>query len=396
MSAAPRKRNAGRFPGLDEAKLLAILDAIPARVAFIDRDLRHLYANREFAESIGMPAEEFIGKTITDIFGEGSYERLKPFGDRALAGESLEWEGWLHHPRLGDRYARRIYKPYVQPDGAIEGYFVFVRDRTDERLKQEALDRERLRLLDAVESFSEGFALWDAEDRLIMCNSRYREMHAPAVWKNLEPGISYRDHLMALLRSGTTQVRPEDVEDHLRERLAQRQNPGPPHDFRRDHGHWVRVIDRRTSEGGTVSIRIDVTDIKRREAILSLVNAAASQVLINGGWRPPVEDLLSRLGPVMGVSRVLLMQNSVSPTGEYLQDDLFEWDAPGIRRRMGDETLAGFPVKDDAFQEVRARRSRGEATYARVSDLPKDQRDWLTMEGVKSCMRVPIMAGGTW
>ena len=98
----------------------------------------------------------------------------------------------------------------------------------------------------------------------------------------------------------------------------------------------------------------------------------------------------------MGVSRVLLMQNSVSPTGEYLQDDLFEWDAPGIRRRMGDETLVGFPVKDDAFQEVRARRSRCEATNARVSDLPKDQRDWLTMEGVKSCMRVPIMAGGTW
>jgi hypothetical protein len=43
MSAVPRKRNAGRFPGLDEAKLLAILDAIPARIAFIGRDLRHLY-----------------------------------------------------------------------------------------------------------------------------------------------------------------------------------------------------------------------------------------------------------------------------------------------------------------------------------------------------------------
>jgi hypothetical protein len=145
-------------------------------------------------------------------------------------------------------------------------------------LKQEALDRERLPLLDAVESFSEGCALWGAEDRLIMCNSRYREMYAPAIWKNLEPGISYRDHLMALLRSGTTRVRPEDVQDHLQKAACSAAKPGPPHDFPRDHGHWVRVIDRRTSEGGTVSIRIDVTDIKRREAILSLVNAAASQV----------------------------------------------------------------------------------------------------------------------
>jgi PAS domain S-box-containing protein len=181
MSAASREMNVG--PGFEEAKLLAFLDDVPARVAFIDRDRRHLYANREYAETMGMPAEEFIGKTIADIFGEESYEKLKPFGDRALAGESLEWEGWVHYPRLGDRYARRIYRPYTRPAGTIEGYFVLVRDLTDERLRQEVLDRERRRLLDAVESFSEGFALWDAEDRLVMCNSRYREMHAPAIWK---------------------------------------------------------------------------------------------------------------------------------------------------------------------------------------------------------------------
>jgi PAS domain S-box-containing protein len=158
MSAVPRKGNAGQ--GFEEAKLLPFLDDIPVRVAFIDRDRRHLYANREYAEAIGMPAEEFIGKTVADIFGEESYEKLKPFGDRALAGENLEREGWVHHPRLGDRYAMRVYRPYVRPDGTIEGYFVLIRDRTDERLRQEALDRERRRLLDAVESFSEGFALW--------------------------------------------------------------------------------------------------------------------------------------------------------------------------------------------------------------------------------------------
>jgi len=89
MSAAPRNGNAG--PGFEEVKLLAFVDAIPARVAFFNREHRHLYANREYAEAIGMPAEEFIGKTIADIFGEETYQKLKPFGDRALDGESLEW-----------------------------------------------------------------------------------------------------------------------------------------------------------------------------------------------------------------------------------------------------------------------------------------------------------------
>jgi two-component system NtrC family sensor kinase len=394
MNESPCERKAGA--GFEEAKLLTFLDAIPARVAFINQERRHLYANREYAETIGIPAEEFIGQTVADIFGEESFEKLKPCGDRALAGENLEWEGWVRYPRVGDRYARHIYRPFARPDGTIEGYFVIARDLTDERRRQEGLDRERLRLLDAVESFSEGFALWDADDRLVMCNSRYREMYAPVGSANLQPGTLYWDHAVAMVRSGTTHVPPDEAEEFAKERIAWRQNRGPPRDVPRQNGRWVRAIDRKTSDGGTVSIRIDLTDLKHREAILSLVNAAASQILINGGWRPPVEDLLSKLGPVMGVSRVLLMQNGISPDGGYLQDDLFEWDAPGIRRRMGDQSLVGYPIKDDAFQEVRARRSRGEVTYGRVRELPKDQRDWLTMEGVKSYMRVPIMADGTW
>jgi len=120
MSAASRGRKA--CPGFEEAKLLAFLDDIPVRVAFIGSDRRHLYANREYAEAIGMPAEEFIGKTIADIFGAESYENLKPFGDRALAGESLECEGWIKHPQLGDRYARRVYRPYTRPDGTVERF----------------------------------------------------------------------------------------------------------------------------------------------------------------------------------------------------------------------------------------------------------------------------------
>ena len=89
MSTAPRNGNASS--GFEEPKLLAFLDAIPARIAFFNRERRHVYANREYAEAIGMPAEEFIGKTIADIFGEETYQKLKPFGDRALDGESLEW-----------------------------------------------------------------------------------------------------------------------------------------------------------------------------------------------------------------------------------------------------------------------------------------------------------------
>ena len=369
------------------------MGAVPARIAYVGRDRRHLYANREYCENIGKPVHEVVGKTIAEVLGNETYERLAPLGARALEGETVEWEGWVDYPRLGERYVRRVYKPYVQPGGTIEGYFVLVRDQTSERLHQEELERERSRLLDAIESFSEGFALWDVDDRLVMCNARYREMYAAVGADNMHPGIRYWDHAVALAKSGATTTPPEKAEDYAAMRVKWRRNPGAPYDAERDHGRWVRVIDRKTTEGGTVSIRIDVTDIKHRESILSIVNAAASQVLKSGGWRPAVEDMLSRLGPVMGVSRVLLTRNSISAEGRYLEDDIFEWGAPSVPHRRDGTHLV---ERDDAFQGDRARCARGEVVHARVCDLPREKRAWMTLEGVKSYMRVPIMAGSAW
>ena len=214
MSDAPNRGDTAYFPGLDEAALLALLGAVPARIAFIGRDRRHLYANREYCNDIGLPVQQVLGRTIAEVLGAETYERLKLLGARALAGETVEWEGWVNYPRLGERFVRRVYKPYVRPDGTIEGYFVLVSDRTAERLHRELLERERSRLLDAIESFSEGFALWDRDDRLVMCNSRYREMYATVGAENLHPGIRYWDHAVALVRNGGTTLPPEDAEDY--------------------------------------------------------------------------------------------------------------------------------------------------------------------------------------
>ena len=381
---------------LEPPQLLAMLDGVPARLALIGRDGRHLYANREYSDNIGLPVDRIVGRTFAEIFGEDWARRQLASDARALAGEIVEWEGWLHYPQLGDRYVRRICQPYRLADGTVDGYFVLTLDRTELKRKEEALEQERGRLLDAIESFSEGFALWDRDDRLVMCNSRYREMYAAVGEENLAPGVSYHQSALALIRSGTTHLPPWQAEAYAREQIEFRRAPGPPFDVERQQGRWTRVIDRKTGEGGTVSIRIDVTDIKRREGILSVVNAAAARVLLSGGWRPPVEDMLSRLGPVMGVSRVTLSENAVSPGGEYLQTDLFEWDAPGIARVMDAPNLAGFPIKDDAFQEWRSKRSRGEPVYAVVRELNEDQRRWLGMQGLKSILRMPVMAGGAW
>ena len=115
---------------LADTRLRLVLEAMPARVSLLDRDQRHCYVNNEYAELAGRPVDEILGRTAAEILGTAAYESLKPHAERALAGETVRWEGWLPFAR-GRRLVQRVYLPYRMESGAIEGYFVFARSRLD-------------------------------------------------------------------------------------------------------------------------------------------------------------------------------------------------------------------------------------------------------------------------
>jgi PAS domain S-box-containing protein len=249
-------------------------------------------------------------------------------------------------------------------------------------------------LLDAIESFAEGFALFDAEDRLVISNARYREMYSE-ISDKVREGVTFEELVRAMAQTPESFVQPEQLAAHIAQRMEFHRNPTGALDVRRRSGRWIRVIDRRTSDGWTVTIRVDITDLKRRESILSVVNDAAARLLPGSGWREQVEEMLSGLGPATGVSRIMLSRNEVVD-GVYEQDDLFEWDAPGVRRLIDDAALRNVVIKDSAFQDWRARRARGEVVYSLTRDLPDAKRAWFEMQGVRSVLRVPIMVDGRW
>src|SRR5262249_28309321 len=90
-----------QFQEAGEAQLRATLDTMPARVAFVARQRRHRYVNQEYASLIGKPAHEMIGRTVAEIMGGETFDRLRTLGERALAGETVRWEGWIDYPRAG-------------------------------------------------------------------------------------------------------------------------------------------------------------------------------------------------------------------------------------------------------------------------------------------------------
>jgi adenylate cyclase len=138
---------------------------------------------------------------------------------------------------------------------------------------QEANLREihttRQRLADAIESISEGFSLYDADDRLVISNSRYQQMLYPDMPEMIVPGVTFEGLLRRVVAEGLVADAREDPEAWIAERLERRRNPGPSHIQERSNGRFIMVSERKTVDGGTVAVYSDITELKQREAELA-------------------------------------------------------------------------------------------------------------------------------
>ncbi|APG94780.1 adenylate/guanylate cyclase domain-containing protein [Sinorhizobium americanum] len=132
----------------------------------------------------------------------------------------------------------------------------------------------RQRLIDAIESISEGFALYDGEDRLLLCNSRYREILYPGMDDAVVSGTSFEAIIRAAAERGLIEDAIGREDEWIAERLKAHRNPVGTILQQRGSDRWVQISERRISGGGTVAVYSDVTELKRREQDLSEKSAA--------------------------------------------------------------------------------------------------------------------------
>ncbi|WP_247876060.1 response regulator [Azospirillum sp. TSH100] len=142
-------------------------------------------------------------------------------------------------------------------------------DITREKRAEEELRLAKQTLDDAIEAVPEGLAYFDAEDRLILCNERYREAH-PLTAPLMTPGRPFEDILRAAVANGEFAGNPDGPSDEvwIQAELAQHRNPGMPFERELPDGRWIVVAENRTSNGSLVCTRTDITERKRFEAEL--------------------------------------------------------------------------------------------------------------------------------
>ena len=164
-------------------------------------------------------------------------------------------------------------------------------------------------LLDALESLGEGVILWDAEDRFVFCNRRYREI-LPEFAALLEPGLKLEDGLRRAVGLGIYAKTAGREEQWIAERMAAHRAIGGAYQIEMTDGRWFRVNQRRTREGGSVTIVDDVSEIKAREQALTAAKEAAeranrgkSELLANMS-----HELRTPLNAIIGFSDILKNQ----------------------------------------------------------------------------------------
>ena len=256
-----------------ERQLREILDYCPAAVCVVDDEGRILFHNRRMRDLLGYEKDE-LHLFDTRLFWLDLAHRtriielLRTRGGQLL-NEEVIWKKKGGEPlHLLISYVQVAYHGgHVAVTGGKRLFWLY--DITPLRRAEQARLRSERRLAEAIESISEGFACYDGEDRLVICNSCYRNLLYPGLDIELTAGTAFERIIRRAAESGYVTDAQGRVEEWLAERLRQHRNPGEPQVQRRSNGRWVMVSERRTEDGGTVAVYSDITELKQREQDLT-------------------------------------------------------------------------------------------------------------------------------
>jgi PAS domain S-box-containing protein len=259
-----------------EERYRQLLDTAPDAMVVVDADERISLVNLQTEKLFGYARAELVGQPLELLIPERFRAAHAGHLGRYLAtpvtrsmGSGLELFGLR---KDGSEIPIEVSLSPLRTSGGTS-VSAAIRDITERKRLEATSKLNADRLVSAVESMQDAFVLFDAQARLVLCNSVYR-LHVGDSLTGALVGRSYEELLDAWL----SDVAFADEAERARfraERLAARREPKGTFDVRTRDGRNLRVMDRRTVEGGVVETIWDLTDDVRREGELREARAAA-------------------------------------------------------------------------------------------------------------------------
>ena len=251
----------------------AAVNNMPQGLCMFGPDQRLVVCNDMFAEMYGLPPELVRpGTLLTDIFAYRVANGMIPDGERVETYVPSRMRIVEEHDRtvrFVERERGRTISVIQQPvaDG---GWVSIHQDITEQRQKEEliqartlALEVQNIRFDAAVNNMSHGLSMFDAENRLIVCNRQYAEMYGLPE-RLTHPGTSFWDMLDDGAKTGMVSI--GDAEQRFRV-LSAVIDAGRPfkHNVKMENGRVIAVLHQPMPGGGWISTHEDVTEQHHHE-----------------------------------------------------------------------------------------------------------------------------------
>jgi PAS domain S-box-containing protein len=225
------------------------------------------YWSRRFAEILGYTPEEFPARLepwLDALHPDDRERTLIAVHDCLALGVAYNTEYRLRHRHGEYRWYHATGEVERDAQGRPIRMAGSMADITTRKRDEELLEVARAHLIDAIGNIDAGVALFDADDFLVICNERFGSLYG-VDGGMLMPGTPYREILAAQVAVGALQSSGLQEDDWIKERCglhAGDVSASPEREFLLA-GRWIRIAERRTADGGVVSLHTDVTVLKQ-------------------------------------------------------------------------------------------------------------------------------------
>ena len=150
--SAERRRDLEAQKNAQQLRMLA--DALPALIAFVDRDFRYRFVNRAYENWFGLEREEIVGKSIRELLGDAAFAERSENLKEVMAGHAQAYDSTAEAHDGTTRAVHVHYIPRFTSDGEVDGFYVLANDINEQKLLIDELNHRVKNTLAVVQSLA--------------------------------------------------------------------------------------------------------------------------------------------------------------------------------------------------------------------------------------------------